>query len=588
MIPNLLLWLDSSPAHYWLAAWATFGCFAALAVAAFVCARERAWWQGSWLISVTMLAVLLAFRWPVLLDNRQSPNADESQFISGAMTLRHDPVYWRSVDGTTRGPLDDWPLTAASFLRGSFDYTTARMVTVLLLCIELICAWLIFRHLFSARLAALLILPLLGAHCFTQAFEFVAYCSEQVPDALVAIGCWLLVTVWHPERNEPDLKRLMAAGVVLGAIPYAKLQAVPIALIAGAAGVASIFTQNVQSWAQRRRALQLFVGGSLLPSLLIVGMVLIGGAWSDFSTCYILENFRYVTGSYFPPDRSFSLIEAPRKLIEIGAQAGNFNPFFFCMVGFGVCGLLLFRWFTPWHRRCACFAGAVLAAAVFAAMVRGRSYVHYLQLLIFPAGLFGGVVVGALSAAVADRGPASSHEAARERGSGTTWGLVNSAVVALFVGCGLVPQTWWRAHEPQPFLGRFTATRGALAHWPVSTEILRYAHAGERLGMWGWMPAFWVETQMIQATRDGETSREIEPHPRRDYYRARYLADLRRSSPPVFVDAVGRWNFVFTDRAACGYETFPELRAYIDENYRFVRELISTRIYVRKDRLDER
>jgi len=95
----------------------------------------------------------------------------------------------------------------------------------------------------------------------------------------------------------------------------------------------------------------------------------------------------------------------------------------------------------------------------------------------------------------------------------------------------------------------------------------------------------WVETRMIQATRDGQTSRQLESHPRREYYRARFIEDLRRAAPPVFVDAVGPGSFVYEDRAESGYETFPALRDYIDNNYHLLREINGARIYLRNDRL---
>jgi hypothetical protein len=79
-------------------------------------------------------------------------------------------------------------------------------------------------------------------------------------------------------------------------------------------------------------------------------------------------------------------------------------------------------------------------------------------------------------------------------------------------------------------------------------------------------------------------SRQIEPHPRRDYYRARFLRDLFRARPPVFIDAVGVGNFVYEDRTEYGHETFPELRDYINQNYYLVRDLNGTRIYLRNDR----
>jgi hypothetical protein len=96
---------------------------------------------------------------------------------------------------------------------------------------------------------------------------------------------------------------------------------------------------------------------------------------------------------------------------------------------------------------------------------------------------------------------------------------------------------------------------------------------------------FWVETGLIQGTRDAENSHQIEPHQYRNYYRMRFMRDLLRSRPPVFIDAVGVGNFVYEDRAQDGHEAFPELREYITDNYHLVRDVEGTRIYVRNDRL---
>ncbi len=96
---------------------------------------------------------------------------------------------------------------------------------------------------------------------------------------------------------------------------------------------------------------------------------------------------------------------------------------------------------------------------------------------------------------------------------------------------------------------------------------------------------FWVETGLTQATRDAETSHQIEPHEYQNYYRDRFLRDLRRSQPPVFIDAVGAGNYVYEDRNELAHETFPELRDYLASNYQLVRDVDGTRVYIRNDRL---
>jgi hypothetical protein len=588
MLFNLLRWLDASPARYWTVAWAAFGGVVALALLAILFRRERAWWQHPVLFSAAMLIVLLAFRWPIIFDNRQYPDPDESQLIAGASMMRHDPVFWRSVDGSTHGPVDEWPLVAALFVRGSLDFTAARMVSTLLNWVELVTAWLIFRHLYKASAAGLLVLPLLAAHAFTHAWSFVAYCSEHVPDALLALGCWSLLTAWRQSgAGPPSLARLFTAGVLLGAVPFAKLQGTPIAAVAVAGAVWFTLFDHSSDWHRRWRALgAIFSGAATVPAI-ILGMVMACGLWSDFIYSYILDNIRFGSGQltprtfinldsiHFAGGREFTWTEAPRMLIELGGSIFGFNEFFLWLVVVGACGLLLFPWFTRWHRRCAMLSAAMLFFAALAAMAPGRAFIHYLQLAIFPAGLFGGLIAGAVLQNVPREGFIT----------GVSVRVLRAVVIVAFLSCALGPQIWWRVHEPQPFIGQFTATQGALAQSEVSREILRRASPGERLAIWGWMPMFWVETGLLQATRDGNSQRQSDPYRYRDYFRARYLRDLSRTRPPVFIDAVGVGNLYYENRAKIAHETFPELRDYIADNYHLVQDVGGTRVYVRNDRL---
>jgi hypothetical protein len=98
------------------------------------------------------------------------------------------------------------------------------------------------------------------------------------------------------------------------------------------------------------------------------------------------------------------------------------------------------------------------------------------------------------------------------------------------------------------------------------------------------MNRYYVESGLRQATRDANTSGSIFFSPFHDYAREIYLGDLRKSAPPVFVDAVGPGNFYLNDRRLAHDAIFPELAAYIRENYTRVAEIGGSRIYVRNDR----
>jgi hypothetical protein len=123
----------------------------------------------------------------------------------------------------------------------------------------------------------------------------------------------------------------------------------------------------------------------------------------------------------------------------------------------------------------------------------------------------------------------------------------------------------------------------------VARELRKYSQAGEALGIWGFMPNFYVEAGLRQATRDAHSQAEILDSPYYDYFRERYLADLEHSVPPVFIDAMTPSNatesFVF-HHGLLRFETvFPKLADYIRTRYTQVDEVQSVRIYVRNDRL---
>ncbi len=100
------------------------------------------------------------------------------------------------------------------------------------------------------------------------------------------------------------------------------------------------------------------------------------------------------------------------------------------------------------------------------------------------------------------------------------------------------------------------------------------------MSVWGWAPYYYIYAGVPDATRDFCTVWDMSPTPwmagmgeaMRGYYRQRYLADLRRAMPALFVDAVSssesvHWCSFCTDRHRLGHETWPELAAFVADNY---------------------
>jgi len=101
------------------------------------------------------------------------------------------------------------------------------------------------------------------------------------------------------------------------------------------------------------------------------------------------------------------------------------------------------------------------------------------------------------------------------------------------------------------------------------------------------MPNYYVEARLRQATRRNVTNAEMIDSPFIDRFRKVYLDDLKRSAPPVFVDATGPENFCFTKRRYSFEFVYPELADYILSHYVLASDVGGSRVYVRRDRFAE-
>ena len=171
---------------------------------------------------------------------------------------------------------------------------------------------------------------------------------------------------------------------------------------------------------------------------------------------------------------------------------------------------------------------------------------------------------------------------------GKRW-LVAFAIVAIIPQLGLGP---FRIYQ------RITARDGDPDWWAPS--VYKYAlpavRSGDTLSIWGWMPQVYVQLGLPPATRDAVSHYAVASS-LQDYYRRRYLVDLKRGRPAIFIDAVGDGGFPAYSHwtTAQKHECFPELAKFIDDNYslftsvqlRPTIEVGAIRIYVLKERLAE-
>ncbi len=113
--------------------------------------------------------------------------------------------------------------------------------------------------------------------------------------------------------------------------------------------------------------------------------------------------------------------------------------------------------------------------------------------------------------------------------------------------------------------------------------IARHVKPGDRMAVWAWRPEYYVKTKTIMATRDPGILALMAPSRYREYFRERFMSELRAHPPPVFVDGVAPGADVFFDRATQGIESFPLIEAFVREHYTQREEVAGVRIFVAKN-----
>jgi hypothetical protein len=508
-----------------------------------------------------MLASLLMWRWPAFLVATEF-SADESQFVAGAITLGDDPVFWRSVDGQTVGPLGYYALLPLA-LFGPPNFFGARLIVCLLVFGALWFSYRGIRAVWGDAMARCIVLPGFCFFALTNRFGFIFYTSEYVSLLILAIGqASLLVAMAEKQDAVTRGGEWLIAGLALGAIPFVKLQPVLPAAVLLLAALVWVAAQRGWTPGIRRRTAVILLAGVCVVPALFAAMLSIGGAWEVFWLSYIKQNLAYTTDGW----------NGLRTAVAIAwphlRQGGGMFVF---VIVVSVCAMPLL---AASHGRPTSFDRVPVRLMLIYALTwipvcfATRPYRHYLVYLVLPFTLLAGV-------ALARRWNISRSGDgffAHQRGLAIFW-------FALLV----VPQIAHKAISGDPYWAKIDAGRITPEPEPIAREVLRRAHKGDRLSVWGYQPKFHVQTGLPQGTHECNSYYQITPGPHREYHRRRYLEELERRRPRFRVDATGYLgNPARAARPSLAQQGYSDLREYVAANYDLVMEDNYTWLFVRR------
>jgi len=537
----------TQPVIYYLLAGTAIA--ALVGFAAISCQRFIGKTKQEVLFILSACAALFACRWPILTWPDQL-NVDESTLIACALKARVDGVPWRGFDASTSGPLNCDILTLPALFGADIGYFSARVTGLCLIAGAIVALYFTVKWIFGADVARLSILPPVLLLSFTKTHDLVHYSSEHFPVFLTSVP--LAAAAYLARGTGSKTARLIAcvlAGFFLGCPFLAKIQAAPIALAVLISVVAALFIRPAHSSNTRRRELAALAAGLVaIPSLVLISLWATGG-FENALISYYKMTLVFAKGRPAMEGSFFFLCVLECTLFWVASVA--------VLVAGGafVYGRVKFTRTVLW----AALSSILLLLATLAAIhYAHHAFPHYLLFTIIPVSFCVANVLGLMHQIDLGKGHAA---------------LARILFVALFfLSLGFVALTSTSDFSPE-------------ARLPERQEILaiaRYAKPGDSMVVWAWKPDYYVKTKTIMATRYPGILLLMEPSRYREYFRNRFMSDLRAHPPPVFVDGVAPWGF-YDDRATQGFETFPPLEAFVREHYTQQEEVAGVRIFVAKN-----
>jgi hypothetical protein len=496
-------------------------------------------------IIISVVLILVA-RIPVILTN-QSLNADEAQFLAQAITILDNPIVYKSFDPVTAGPLSSYLLALPCFFGITPSYVLAHTMAVLLQIVFFISLFNLCTRFWGVKIAKIATLPVLTLFVFTNQPHFLHYSSELL--AIILLN-YLAACFLQQLNNQPLSRwRWFWQGLVCVVIVFCKLQAIPVAVIIVVFSVLHFFLRE-------RFSVMVFKNIVLLAAGVVVAVAIFWAiAWywniaDQVFLYYFKGNFIHSNPDGLQPTLFDSIsayvIAATNDLVE-------FKIMLACVLAL-ICLSVFYKNTNKHKPLLVAFVVVVFGVVAFVIAKSGYVFYHYLNFTFLPFTLLFALMLSHLQ----------------------TW----PAWVFLMV-LGIIFVVYCVNNK---FKNNYPYRGTTLEKSAISKYILKYAKAGQKLAVWGWMPQYYVETQMPQGTCDNHTIRVFQFRLESEHLQ-RYISDMKRNKPVVFVDAVAESGFWMTNRAYTGFQKLPELSQLIANQYICVDSVQGQYIYIRKDRL---
>lgn len=501
-------------------------------------------------------------------------NVDESEWISGAATLIRDFRFWKSVNGTTSGPLNIFPLCLINLLGVSLNYASVRFFSVLFIILPVIfITFKLFKIAYGEIVARIISITLFFFFAFSENFDIVSYNSEHIPMLLMVSAFFFFVRTYeNSANNKKDYLHLFFYGLMTGLLPYSKFQAVPITLVL----FVFVFSYNIFHKKNITRKNSFLLLGLIIPTALLLIYLYIFNLKEEFFNYYIINNYEYSMKGLLNSSQKWwsmqkqlpvnswfeKIILFPRLIL----MSKDTVLYFFALIILSVFGLWVIlrnpKSISVKNIEFIIFAFVVFLSVYYAIVKPGNAFLHYIIIIIIPSSMLSGFLFG------------TGFDIARNRYNKIKFYLKTGLLIFPLLPAIIL------AFDGNCFIKSILNRNSPCQISCASKVIKRHSVPNDRLVVWGYSNILYVESEMLQGTREPFTYLQITESSCQNYFIEKFCEDMLTNRPKIFVDAIEKNSFFCEDNQK--YENCPRVKKIIDECYELKDTTCGVRIFAWK------
>lgn len=464
-------------------------------------------------------------------------NTDESFHLAVALKYINGDHFWVDIDPSSVGPLNTLLFYFISLFTGEMGYITAKIATFSVICLSFVLIYLASIKIVP-RFVACILSACFSVHmCIPVGHTSVSYNSEMILLPLLALWMLCFINVRQGKKYWHYLEFL-----VIGAIPFGKLQFGPIAAFLFVVGVVNIFIErdySIKKTGVFIKHLIPYFFTSLIPLLTVVLNAYINDGLIWFFRFYFLNMISYTQVShleltesiyqimfdnlvFFWTDRFFLYTLTPLNIFLTIACLMNrkFKTAFFCLLFVSVSAYVVVR-------------------PLF-------YFLHYTNIMIFPLFVCPVFLLSSL----------------KSRKYNFLVILTSIFFLAFYFN---------DFDDDYAEKIKWTQRTGYSSKWyEIAEDLKQISNESDRLVVWGWLDELYLLSGMPGGTAEiaigGFVPSKVIDRIYPSYTKQKFIDDIINNRPRFIIDTPSPYTDIY-DSYEYSIRNYPEVWMVVEKNY---------------------